>query len=308
MIDYTYKNHLQYSIGNRPFGFRETIYDKYELKIGAVNKEQYEKSNYADELHRIADLVYNSFSKDFVIFLSGGTDSEIVARNFVGIGVKPTCVTLRFENDLNASEVAEAVAIANELNLKHVIIDFNVREFYNSGEAAELATSVQCCQITYLMMYRSIQKLGTAVIAGGEIPITRQVTKDGFDWFVTYRENEDASAMRFSMKYNIPFIQEWFTYTPEILLYYLEDTRIQDLVTQRYNYKLSSVSSKNVILRSLYPNIRPKFKKHGFENLLAFNHEAYVELGKNLIKRAEPSLDGIPVSRALEMLKVNYGI
>ena len=109
--------------------------------------------------------------------------------------------------------------------------------------------------------------------------------------------------MRFSNHYNIPLVNEWFSYTPELLLYYLENPKIQELVTDRFNYKLSSVSSKNKILRRLCPYIMPKKKTHGFESLIAFNHSAYKGIGKDQIKRLEFSLDGISIDDVLAQLR-----
>jgi hypothetical protein len=102
----------------------------------------------------------------------------------------------------------------------------------------------------------------------------------------------------------VPLVNEWFSYTPELLLYYLETPQIQQLVNTRFNYKLSSVSSKNSILKLLCPYVSEKKKTHGFENLLAFNYTAYKEAEKSLTKRLEPSLDGIPYLTALLQLKL----
>jgi hypothetical protein len=133
--------------------------------------------------------------------------------------------------------------------------------------------------------------------------LTRYVNAKNSHWYYTFRENEDASAMRFSNHYNIPLVNEWFSYTPELLLYYLENPKIQELVTDRFNYKLSSVSSKNKILRRLCPYIMPKKKTHGFESLIAFNHSAYKGIGKDQIKRLEFSLDGISIDDVLAQLR-----
>ena len=89
------------------------------------------------------------------------------------------------------------------------------------------------------------------------------------------------------------------------MLYYLENPSIESLVTDRFNYKLTSVSSKNRILKSLCPYITPKRKTHGFESLLAFNHSAYKEIGMNQIKRLESNIDGIPLEETLRQLRAN---
>jgi len=303
MTNYTHNNHLKYTIGGREFGYREDSIEPFRVTVGTVDYERYIRSNYADELRRIARLIYKDFGKDLVLFLSGGTDSEICARNFVDIGVRPECITIRFKDDYNLPDVNEAVAICNELGLKLTFIDFDIKDFFYSGKANDIGAQIQCTQLTYLMVYSCILDRGRPAIMGGEALLFKNISKDSSFWHYTFRENEDASAMRFSEKFNIPFVNEYFSYTPELLLYYLENIDIQALISDDNNYKLTSVSSKNKILMSLYPNIRPKKKTHGFEELLAFNYEAYNYAEQYQIKRLEPSLDGIEINHIIKQLK-----
>jgi hypothetical protein len=302
-MNFTFNNHLSYTIGTTPFGYRSTPIEKYSVQLGSIDPDRYAKSSYVEELYRTAELVRKDLGNDLVLFLSGGTDSEIVLRNFVHNGFKPRCVTLKFENDYNIGEVAEAKAIANELDVDLEIIDFDVHDFYYSGEATEFGEQIQCTQLTYNMVYKSVLKLGAPAVMGGEALLTRQVNVDNSFWYYTFRENEDASAMRFTNRFGVPLVNEWFSYTPELLLYYLEHPSMQDLVTDKYNYKLNSASSKNVILKRLYPYTRPKEKTHGFESLLAFNYTAYKAIGANQIKRLESSVDGIPFYEAIKQLR-----
>jgi hypothetical protein len=87
------------------------------------------------------------------------------------------------------------------------------------------------------------------------------------------------------------------------MLYYLEDPAIHNLVTTKLNYKLSSVSSKNAILKQLLPDIRLRKKTHGYEKLLGFNFEAYRSLANEQIMRLESSVDGIEYNTVIKMLK-----
>jgi hypothetical protein len=301
-MNFTYKNHLQYSIDGRLFGFRNNSIEKYIVTVGQVDKKYFKKSNYLNELRRTADLVYQDYGKDFALFLSGGTDSEIVVRNFIDIGIKPTCYTIRFEGGYNESDVNESIELAKELGVDLYLIDFDVKDFLYSGEASEFGRKLQCTQITYLMVYHCIFQVGLPAIMGGEVLLKRNITDQPSTWYFCFRENEDASAMRFSQLYNIPLVNEWFSYTPELLLYYLTTPEIQNLVLNKMNYKLTSVSSKNEILRKLVPGIRSREKTHGFENLLAFNFEAYRQLTNEQILRLEPSLDGIEYNQVISML------
>ena len=302
-MNFTHQNHLKYSIDGREYGYRETEIDKFKVQLGAIDPDQYRTSSFENELNRTAQLIQEDLGKDLVLFLSGGTDSEIVLRNFIHNGFKPRCAMIAFEGGYNAGEVYEAKAIANELDVKLDIIDFDVKDFFFSGEATEFGEQIQSTQITYIMVYNQILKLGAPAVMGGEAGLTRQVSKDGSFWYYAFRENEDASAMRFSLKYNIPLVNEYFSYTPELLLYYLESDGVKSLVTEKYNYKLTAASSKNKILATLYPKFRRKPKKHGFESLIAFNGQAYEHIGFNQIKRLEPSLDGVPYDQAVKQLR-----
>jgi hypothetical protein len=302
-MNFTYNNHLKYTIGEREFGWRETSQEKYNLTVGQIDVDHYRRSNYAEELKRTADLIYKDLGKDVAVMLSGGTDSEIVLRNFLDIGVKPNCYTIKFKDDYNASDVNEAIDLAKELDVPLHIIDLDVKEFYNSGLASEFGKQLQCTQVTYLVVYHSILKLGLPAVMGGELLLKRNINTNPSSWYFCIRENEDGSAMRFSQKFNIPLVNEYFSYTPELMLYYLEDTGIQNLVSSTYNYKLSSVSSKNDILKRLMPSIRLRKKTHGYEKLLGFNFEAYRKMANEQIMRLEPSLDGIEYNQVITMLK-----
>jgi hypothetical protein len=302
-MNFTHNNHLKYTIGGKEFGWRETSQEKYNLTVGQIDIDHYRRSNYAEELKRTADLIYNDLGKDVAVMLSGGTDSEIVLRNFLDIGVKPDCYIIKFKDDYNASDVNEAIDLAKELDVRLHIIDLDVKEFYNSGLASEFGKQLQCTQVTYLVVYYSILKLGLPAVMGGELLLKRNINTNPSSWYFCIRENEDGSAMRFSQKFNIPLVNEYFSYTPELMLYYLEDTSIQNLVSSTYNYKLSSVSSKNDILKRLVPDIRVRKKTHGYEKLLGFNFEAYRKMANEQIMRLEPSLDGIEYNQVIAMLK-----
>ena len=292
-MNFTQDNHLTYTIGDRLFGYRETPYEKYKVNVGKIDCDYYKTSNWLEEQYRTADLVYKDLGKDLVVMFSGGTDSEIVLRSFLKIGIKPRAVFIKFKNGYNWNDYLNGLVICNELGIMMETVEFDVKEFYNSGEAAEFATILQCRQIAYLTVYHNILKLQTPAVMGGEMLLRRHVTPTDSKWYYCIRENEDASAMRFSLKYNIPLVNEWFSYTPEMIGYYLENSGIQNLITERYNYKLASVSSKNKILYELMPELVKKHKTTGYEKLLGFNGETYRELYLTHPRRLESSLDGI---------------
>lgn len=304
-MNFTYKNHIKYYIDNNLFGYRNNSIQKFKITVGKIDKDYYKKTSFKKELLRTADLIYQNFGKNIAIWLSGGTDSEIVLRNFIELGIKPSCFTIKFKNDYNAIDVNEAIELTKNLNIPLNIIDFDVKKFYYSGQASEFGKQIQCTQITYLSVYHSILKIGIPSVMGGELLLKRNINTNPSSWYYCLRENEDCSAMRFSIKYNVPLVNEYFSYTPELMLSYLENDDIKSLVTTKFNYKLTSVSSKNSILKKLIPEIKIRKKTHGFEKLLGFNFIAYRQMLSEQIIRLNCDLDGIEYSKIISSLRDN---
>ena len=301
-MNFTFNNHLTYTIGDRLFGNRETPYEKFKVNVGKIDLDYYKTSNWLEEQYRTASLISKEYGNDFVVMFSGGTDSEIVLRALRHIGVNPRVVFVKFKNDYNISDYQIAERVADDVGMKLEVVDFDVKDFYHSGQAFEFASEIQCRQIAYLTVYHHIRQMQLPAIMGGEMMLRRHTSSEGSKWYYCFRENEDASAMRFSLKYNIPLVNEWFSYTPEMMGYYLEHPKIEKLITERYNYKLSSVTSKNAILKELMPDLIDKVKTHGYEKLMGFNGETYNTLHLSHVRRLETSLDGIFIDQLNEQL------
>lgn len=303
-MNFTHNNHLSYTIGGREYGFREDPAEKFVVKVGSVDKEHFAKSNWVEEQRRTADLIYKDYGKDFAVMFSGGTDSEIVLRAFKYIGVTPRVVFIKFTGQYNEADAKYARYIAKDIGFELEEIEFDIKDFYRSGQAYEFSEEIHCRQMAYLSVYHHIRKLQMPAVMGGEMLLKRDVKPAGSKWYYCIRENEDCSAMRFSLKYNIPLVNEWFSYTPEMMGYYLQHPKIQWLINERYNYKLASVSSKNSILHTYIPTLVKKRKTHGFEKLLGFNGETYNALALSHVKRLESSLDGIYIDELYNQLNI----
>jgi hypothetical protein len=301
-MEYTLKNHLKYYLNDNLYGFRTSNLDKYKVIVGKVDLEYYSKITFADEILRVTKLINDKFSHDLVVFFSGGTDSEILIRSFIRLGLKPRLIIIKMTNDYNIEDVHIALQLAKEFNLPLEIIDFDIKDFYYSGEATHYAKEVQCNQIVFLMLWSVALKLGYPAVFGGNVPLTRNTKADPQFWYYTFMENEEAAAIRFSEKYNIPLIYEFFSYTPELMLLWLENSMVKKFIKEN-KYRIKIESSKNEILKSLIPEIQLRQKTHGFEYLIPFAHECHREFTNNLILRQTDCLDGIPYNTIIKMLK-----
>lgn len=279
MFNFTHNNHYKHFIDGELFGVRSSKFQQYTTDVGVVDMDYYRNSDYNKERLRIAQLQYNDLGKDLVLFVSGGLDSEIMVRSYVEQGLKPLCIIIKFKGDYNISDVNEAVSLLTELEVPYKIIDYDIKDFYHSGAAAELAVEIQCELLPFLAFFDVSRKLGVPTVLGGELLLERYRGPNQVpQWVLRNLETYEAAHVRFSKKYNIPFIIEWFSYTPEIMLYYLENIQVKKLIEPNSAY-WSITPVKNVILRSIIPNLRVKSKGTGYENLKGLLVESKQMLG-----------------------------
>lgn len=302
-MNFTYKNHLKYYIGDKLFGYRTHWMQNYRIEIGQIDHDYYRKNNFSKELKRVADLVYSELGKELVLFFSGGTDSEIILRSLLSIGVTPRCYTVRFKHGFNSHEVNTARSIATKLNVPLTVIDFDLKDFLYSGHAIELGKSIQCIDIVFLVLYKCLLDINLPAIFGGEVILKRNIYTDPSTWNYCWKEDSCTAAIRFTNMYGIPLINEWFNYTPELILYYLESDIVKNLVSDRFNFKLSVSSSKNLILTSLVPEIELRKKTHGYEDLVAFHYESLTILDNEQTLKLDMDSGGIEYNQLIKMLR-----
>lgn len=303
-MNFTLNNHLKYYINNEMYGIRKNAFDKYRVEVGKIDHSYYAKGNLYTEIIKIADLIKSQLGKDFEMYFSGGTDCEIVIKSFLAIGVKPKIVTIRYTDGMNEFEVETAKKIVSELNLKQEIVNFDVRDFYFSGSAINLAQKIYCSQLNINGWYEIIRRRQTPTLMAGNIPLTKKIGNFDPYWYYTHMESEESCNVRFYNVFKIPVIHEFFSYTPEAMLYWLESQEIKDLVTKK-NFKAKVESSKNQFLKNLLPefDLVLRTKTHGWEKTIPFLSESNRHIFKFLTQRLTGCLDGIEYNSIIKQLK-----
>ena len=119
----------------------------------------------------VADYLVESHQKQYVLGLSGGVDSSLVAaicKNAVG-KEKLTCIMMPI--DSNPADLEDALDLAKQLDLNYLVIDgsksFNktVEEFKKQGIELDRATLANLkVRIRMTILYAYAQKVGGLVI------------------------------------------------------------------------------------------------------------------------------------------------
>lgn len=295
----TYNNHLKFYINQELYGQRNNSFDRYSVDVGKIDIEHFKRNNFRTELLRVAWLVNDNLKSDFDLYLSAGTDSLLVLDNLLKIGIKPNIVIIKFFDNSNYIDVSNAIKAANDRNCNFTIIEFDTKKFFLTKECAYIAEKYYCVHPFLCALFKIVKQRNRPAVMGGNAPLTKKTT-DNY-WYYTFMESEESSTIRFSLSNNIPVIYEFFSYTPELMLYWLDCYGVHQLV-ETSKYKLKAESSKNKILQTLLPEITLQTKLHGWETTLPFAQEIIDSLWALIPLRLTDCLDGIEYNDVLKRL------
>lgn len=275
---YTSENNwYSWSYNDRVFG-RQTGTDKFTTCFTNYTGNV---SNFKNELLKAAKSTMDHVTSTPVILFSGGSDSEIMLRSFLDIGVVPKIVIARYENDYNLYDVSYAVTICSILNVPYTIIDFNLQKFYENDaeQMSELAQIDRPRALPYCKLLELVD--GFPIMGASDLSPWR--TNDDYNqkgtWLIRCWEH-DIGWSKFLRAIDKPGIAEWFKWTPGLVLSYMRTEWFTKLVNDAYYGKLGSNSTKLIGYREAYPDLIERKKQTGFEKIDFLTNEVELFLKK----------------------------
>jgi hypothetical protein len=235
-------------------------------------------SNYFTESCKAAEEIYNLKQGKLHLLYSGGVDSEYALKVFLHLKMDVVPVIINLNPSYNDFDIAYAIKFCNKNKIDPLIINLDFDNFVKSGKFLEVS---KICRSELFhraaTAYVSGNLDGTVLHGEGEPYIKKN--KDG--WDVEIYEHDYAIWNYFIAK-GIHGTTHLNRYTPEMLLSFFSDPRIDDLANNRVPGKLGSNSSKFVIYnRDSHFNLEERPKYHGYEKIETskiFQHDAFREL------------------------------
>ena len=216
------------------------------------------------EAQRAAKII--SDYGDTVLCLSGGVDSEMMARVFLSCGIKFKVAILRFKNDLNADDIRHAVFFCDLYNLTYEFVDLDIIDFYDSYKFEEYNNKYTCTSpqfSAYLWFLDQLQGYFPCmadiipIIGSGKASIkkiTENETINGFNVYsvhemnkplklnsidsvanITYSLPNEAklSLVRYFELNNINGAPLFFKYTPELIYSMLNHSSMKQFIKNK---------------------------------------------------------------------------
>ena len=204
---------MTYSYDNVIKGPKKSKNDQLRIHI---KKGEVPTIPYIDALYQNAKILQDTFNQTQDVLLSGGIDSEVIVRINKDLGIKQNLYTFRLEDNINYKDVNASVKLADELNLKLNLIDFNARKFVETE--AESLYKKTYMPLPYLIRTAWYEFLDNLPVVGNAEQYWRRELGSDYSkksvWNHTWLEG-DFSQTIWSNYVNRPIIGEWYLYTPE---------------------------------------------------------------------------------------------
>lgn len=268
IVKNTHNNHLRYWY-NDDFNqrYRQHNLESTSMIVGGCSRTP---KSLKEELKLVAEEILSDYP-NLTLFMSGGLDSEMALRIFQSLGKIPNIAIVRFANQGNWFDIKYAVELLNVIGAPYHFIDFDVEEFYYSGECWEYARRYQSYTFYQQILLRVAEQFQQPMITIDEVELVKypvinwETGKHHFEWSFLKREDQDGVWRRFAETTNIPALNNFYTYSPEAMLAFLKIPTVQDLINDRIPGKLGWNSSKGLIYSDLGYQIRQRPKYGGIE-------------------------------------------
>lgn len=256
----TYQSHFQfYYDSGAPF--RSSKRERWNVQYGKC--QRYPK-NFREECLSTARLIAGQTDKEISVLFSGGIDSEVTLRSFVESGIPVQAVIARYKNDLNIHDISWAIIACEALNVPYKIFDLDLISFWED-KSYYYAQVSQCLspQLT-VCMWLADQISGYPVLGSGECLLVKD---DETSIWSLWEKERIASWFRFFIAREREACPSFFQYTPELILSYILDPLIQDLISNPDNKNLLNSAEIKLNFYQQHFDILPRPKYTGFEKV-----------------------------------------
>lgn len=270
-LNLTDGDHLWWTVNGNPFSARRSADDKFNLEFGYM----VDCMSWAEELDNAVQRMIWTHGPNLNVFYSGGADSELVVRTLVKLKATPHVHIIKFADRLNEHEVRNAFEVCDELGLKAYVWHHDAMRYIKSEGYMDLALKYQCSQLAYLTVLEYARYCTDfPVIMGGEIYMQKHQQHSGGEvhaptsWYYIYREDEDGVTYRYSYDTGHPLINEFFTYTPNLLYSWLTHPGIKRIANNEEPGKITLLSVKRPVYeQQIGYRLAAQSKFHGYEAL-----------------------------------------
>jgi len=252
-------------------------YDPDSFKIWYSPCER-QSLSWTEEIKIAATTIAQATNKDIWVCMSGGVDSEIVARTLKNANIPFRVLICRFLDDLNSHDISFAIEHCKFYGIDYKIFDFDIIEFLREGYKTHMNQNLVSNNVFRYLTIELLQQIedmnGYAIVggksAGLELQQKRLVEVDpNNDPVCDTYDIGSLAPLEWCRKNNLNHSVFFYQTTSEIHAAYLKDPVNQLLINNPYMSRSGWMGppAKTMMVRSLFPELKPRPKHNGFESI-----------------------------------------
>lgn len=269
-------NELKFGYSGKVFNRRETGDDQFWITYPRCSRPTHDWRTECVIAAQEIGRVYQG--RELFLCLSGGIDSEVMARAFVAGGIPFRTIITRYSNDINIHDISWAVIFCEGNAIPYEIYDLDVVSFWESGEMYVYAEVGQCISPQMANLLKIMDHIhgrgGVPVLGCGEIMIAYESSA----WFVHGSERY-FSLYHYLMRRGKPGAPRFFQWNPEIMYSYLTAPVLKRHLMRPGNETSNSLAFKPDIYGTYWP-LQPRPKYTGYEKIWKLDQKHRAELMK----------------------------
>jgi hypothetical protein len=265
--------------------------------------------SFKEESILAAQRIYETNNDPICVLLSGGRDSLWTARSFYEAKV-PFTASIMSWGDLNSHDTNNAVNFCEQFGILYNLLYLDIIDFISSGRHCNLSFEVGSWTHQIAPIIEILKNVeGIPVLGNGDPMFITSKPFKRWDWF--YYDMELLNLFgRYFIKNNIKGIPEFFRYTPELFLSYINDPIFLDMIkNQEVSENLHWRSQKYKMYESYYSSNYTFPKYDGWEILAdpsSEYYQLYLQATNDISSLKKITCGEFIISHSLLQKKLNY--
>ena len=285
---------IQYRWSDRPH--RLNSEDRFSIHYNSCSREPMSFKEECIDVARKLGAQAEKLGLPIRVLLSGGADGEVVCRSFHDAGIPFEAVTMRYQK-YQWSEWNHAVKYCQRYHIPHTVIDVDENKIL-SEEVPKYAAEFLCKDPYIAFDILRFQMAGGFPVFGtGDIVLEYKQGKT-----ISQETGSLNVAREYQLKNNQPGCYQFFQFTPEIMLSYLQEPIIKKWIELAPEMGFEDVRYfKAYMYKSYWPDLEIRNKYYGYERFADRYFKKMHELDK-LYSYQQETVD-IPLETLMHELK-----
>jgi len=285
-FQYSKNNHYRWGWGSGDDWYNlPDLNKRYKVSFGRLTRRP---RSFRQECIVAARELADQFTKPLYIGLSGGLDSQVACLAFREAGIEFTPAIVKMSDGLNAHDIAGAHAFCRKFRLVPMIFELDVHDFYSRGIEKYVKAFGLTNTLTVVQLWLSERVEGAFVMAGGDFTLSRVWSaNEGMRLGTLGHAEYPTPILEYLMRTGREGCTKFFCWSPELIYSYLDDPVVRSFRAMQSAIFGSEIMPKKEyakywiqVVKPLFyhrnwPELIPRTKYTGFENLKEFNDRAY---------------------------------